>query len=170
MANKTIYGCVEADRTITFEQDGCEYPACIIRDPEDEHFNMVAVTIDTGCCDDIYYGCVNWPSGKFGVSVPDNCCPSTEYCDNICTTCDTCHLDNITITFSGIISGCSFPCRAPCTNSCSYSGFNAINDTFLCVASGQTLGDGGCRWTYNTGFISTANLCGPYPACGCNTR
>ncbi len=76
MANETIYGCVDwTDGSIIFEQDACEYPACIIW--TGEHAGQVAVTIDNDYCDDIYYGCVDWITGKFEVIVPIACCPPT---------------------------------------------------------------------------------------------
>ena len=82
MANETIYGCVEADRKITFTQGVCKYQypdVCIIRDGG-IHDQQVAVTLDNGCCDDIYYGCINWTTKKFQVSVPDNCCDCETCC------------------------------------------------------------------------------------------
>lgn len=88
MANETIYGCVEADRTITFSQDDCEYSACIIRDGG-VHDQQVAVTIAwPDNCDDTYYGCIDWSTRKFQVSVPDNCCWSPSIKGN-CHHCAT---------------------------------------------------------------------------------
>lgn len=32
-------------------------------------------------CDDTYYGCVDWTTGKFEMEIPDDCCPELVTCD-----------------------------------------------------------------------------------------
>ena len=113
MANETIYGCVETDGSITFPQATsdpertCYHNGCIIW--TGEHAGQVAVTIDNGRCDDTYYGCVDWTTGKFQVSVPSNWC---ALCSLGYTTVDDIHgcfngpggklPKMVQITFSGV--------------------------------------------------------------------
>ncbi len=41
------------------------------------------VIIDNVCCDDTYYGCIDWTTGKFQLTVPDDCC-GCECCSCPC--------------------------------------------------------------------------------------
>ncbi|HUW18378.1 MAG TPA: hypothetical protein VMW16_03670 [Sedimentisphaerales bacterium] len=96
MANETIYGCVEwATGKVKFTQDNCIYRGCIVRGGV--HDGQVAVTINTPNCNDTYYGCVNWGTGKFEVSVPDNCCATTD-----CEWCEGAPPGWIDVTFTGL--------------------------------------------------------------------
>jgi len=86
MADETLYGCVDfTTGVITFTQDpDCEYPACVIWDGV--HAGQMAVTVDTDNCDDTYYGYWDSVTGKFQVSIPDECCSSQcEWCDGYTT-------------------------------------------------------------------------------------
>lgn len=46
------------------------------------HAGQIAVSIVEANCDDIYYGCIDRATGKFSVTIPDDCCklpcPSTS--------------------------------------------------------------------------------------------
>lgn len=83
MANKTIYGCVDGT-TVTFQGEACDsgdYTGCIVTSGTYE--GMVAVTISEAFCDDTYYGCVNWTTGKFQLTIPRTCCYEYD-----CEACD----------------------------------------------------------------------------------
>ena len=82
MATETIFGCVTSEGQIIFEQALCEYPACL--EFTGTHAGQVAVTIGGPFCDDTFYGCVDFATGKFEVVVPDDCCNSSE---TICSRC-----------------------------------------------------------------------------------
>ncbi len=88
MANETIYGCVTwPGGVVTFDQDpGCQYTGCV--DWSGLHAGQVAVTISTEICDDTYYGCVNWATNRFEVSVPDDCCIFGSHPNCPCTACE----------------------------------------------------------------------------------
>ncbi len=110
MANETIYGCVTwPGGVVTFDQDpNCQYTACV--DWTGIHAGQVAVTINTATCDDIYYGCVDWATNKFEVSVPDSCCWES-YLNCPCNLCEISGIQPffIKITFTGIqdvVPGC----------------------------------------------------------------
>ena len=104
--DETIFGCVDfSDGSITFEQLGCEYPACMIW--EGNHAGQVAVTIDNDDCNDIYYGCIDWSTGKFEVVVPDDCC--CKDCNGICDEC-TGKTGDMILTFAGM-EDCFFDCE-----------------------------------------------------------
>lgn len=99
MATETIYGCVTSSGGVIFKQDTCEYPACL--ELTGTHAGQVAVTIETLFCDDTFYGCVDFATGKFEVVVPDDCCNTISG-----TGCAYCVEDNtpiqIQVTFAGI--------------------------------------------------------------------
>jgi len=85
MANETLYGCVTwPGGVVSFDQyPDCTYNGCI--EWTGIHAGQVAVTVSTDECDDIYYGCVDWSTGKFEVSVPEDCCTHISY--KGCTQC-----------------------------------------------------------------------------------
>ncbi len=95
----TIYGCVTwATGEITFAnlEDCLAQSSCVIFDGG-AHDGQVALTLsdaDNEDCNDTFYGCVNWTTGKFQVVIPDDCCiPST--CPECCDYID----DNYTVEF-----------------------------------------------------------------------
>ena len=95
MANQTLTGCIDFETGLAkFDQGDCEYTGCLVTGGI--HAGQVAVTIDTDSCDDIYYGCVVFPSGTFEVVVPDDCCSG----DN-CSTCTGITPKNLTFEFDG---------------------------------------------------------------------
>ena len=81
MANKTIYGCLDSDGSVTFADGNfcypCNYSGCLVM--EGVHIGQIKVVISEGECDDTYYGCVNGSTGKFQVEIPDNCCSSIAF-------------------------------------------------------------------------------------------
>jgi len=81
----TVYGCVNPDMTITFENlETClEQSACLVR--SGVHVMQIALTLsgaDNEDCNDIFYSsCFDPITGKFQVEIPDNCCSyACEYC------------------------------------------------------------------------------------------
>lgn len=96
MANQTLTGCIDFGTGLAkFDQDDCEYSGCLVIGGV--HDKQVAVTIGTSFCDDIYYGCVEFPGGTFKVYVPDDCC---EVVSNY-TRCGRYIYDKIEVQFSG---------------------------------------------------------------------
>lgn len=142
MANETIYGCYnKSDGSITYAQDSCEYPACYVVS-DDEHNGQIAVTVNTNICDDTYYGCIDM-SGKFAVSVPDNCCTCICKCSKCDYTDDCYQPDEVYVGFDGI-SACDPFCYAK-----DGDGFEYIYTESL-PGSGVTLthsGSSNCIWT-----------------------
>ena len=77
MANETITGCYDKDTgKITLEQSlalcTCTYSGCYIS--SGVHAGQISLVLETGTCDDTYYGCLNAVSGEFEITIPDNCC------------------------------------------------------------------------------------------------
>lgn len=124
MASEIIYGCVEADMTITFDQDpDCQYSGCYYE--TGIHAQQIGITIDNDYCDDEYYGCVDWGNnGKFEVSVPDYCCTGLgedHFCDDCFESVEaqpvklrfTWHCDNMKCPGqNGCPAGTGLPCCA----------------------------------------------------------
>lgn len=80
----TVYGCVTWPAgTITFEnlEECLVQSACI--EWTGTHAGQVALTLSGATyyqgCNDTFYGCVDWTTGKFQVLIPDDCC------------CEECH-------------------------------------------------------------------------------
>jgi len=81
----TVYGCVAFPAgTITFENlETClEQSACIIF--EGVHAGQIALTLSGATnnedCNDTFYGCMNWTTGKFQVEIPTDCCVTYPEC------------------------------------------------------------------------------------------
>jgi len=76
MGDKQILGCYDkAANQVTFQEESCaRLDYCGEIEWTGEHAGMVAVTIVEENCDDTYYGCVDWTTGKFKVYIPDDCC------------------------------------------------------------------------------------------------
>lgn len=139
----TIYGKVDWTTNKVYfgdPTDPCNEPhpcftevlddTCIIRDGG-EHDGMVQLTISGHWedCNDTYYGCVDWTTGKFKVFLPDDCCGP---CSSICTQTPY----YITLTLSGMNS-CSSDCfwgshpGIPGTNSWKPFNFEVYNGTYV---------------------------------------
>lgn len=133
MAAQFIYGCVNPDRTITFLNTTtpthafagpCEISGCIVRDGG-EHDQQVAVAIANLNCNDTYYGCINWTTKKFKVSVPEECallccpCSDVEDLDQNCYATDAVPTA-MYIKFSGV-------------KYCDDSLVTDINDVWICL-------------------------------------
>ena len=173
MANETLYGCVDwATGKVQFSQtdgnvecqycssDSCIWLGCIEWDGV--HAGQVAVTIDNDNCDDTYYGCVDWSTGEFEVSVPDNCCILGEQPDYVLVT-----------LFGGSACGCVDP---PGYNDITYSNYSppsgqqtlpwVNNCTYTLVIEGgsfidwvrHTSDDGSCTGEQSSGTITTCCL------------
>jgi hypothetical protein len=89
MANQTIYGCYSAG-SIVFEGQACDsgdYTGCYVS--SGEHAGQIAVTVSEVNCDDTYYACFDSGTGKFNLSIPDDCCVVLGNCCNestgVCT-------------------------------------------------------------------------------------
>ncbi len=83
--SQTIYGKVDwPSGVIKFGDPPCATRVeCIVQDIPGciewtgEHAGMVKINIigaDNSDCNDIYYGCVDWATGKFQISIPSWCC------------------------------------------------------------------------------------------------
>jgi len=79
----TVYGCVNTDGSITFEN----LEACLVQEAcrvtSGEHAGQVALTLseaDDEDCNDTFYGCYNNTTGKFQVVIPENCCMIPAEC------------------------------------------------------------------------------------------
>jgi len=140
MANKTIYGCVTGGSAITFDKEPCfanNVTGCIEMSDVD-HLYMVKVVIseDLSTCNDTYYGCVNWSTGKFQLEIPDDCCYTSNDC-SYCTTDET--PQKVSVAFSGInLCGC------PGDYLSSISFITSPNNTFTLSHCGSELP---CFWS-----------------------
>jgi len=140
--SKTLYGSVSwPSGVIKFNWSGdCTQPECIGQEVTgciNFGTGQVEVTITgTRCvnCNDTYYGCVDWTTGKFQVIVPDECYGgSVDPCDD----CDCYQPYAIDVTFSNI-SVCSDCCEIvpdnPNLPSNSFKGTSfSGNGTYRCV-------------------------------------
>ncbi len=122
MANETIDGCVTwPGGVVTFSQDSCEYTGCIIW--TGEHAGQIQVIINNINCDDTYYGCIDWTTGKFQLVIPDTCCACCTYCE---------------CSYSGNDSNC-FPVNETPLKLCvTFSGIRRCSDNSL-WADGLTI-------------------------------
>jgi len=139
MANKTIYGCVNSTNgEITFEGEACDsgdYTGCI--ETSGEHAGQVKVVISEVNCDDIYYGCVNWTTGKFQLVIPDDCCGWYEDCNcDYCDNCPECYAPDLTLKYLAV--------RFTGVRDCSDDSLFSWNGTVFCPYS---LSEG--LWGYN---------------------
>lgn len=106
----TVYGCVNwANGEITFAnlenclvQSSCVYWT-------GEHAGMVALTLSNAYnedCNDTFYGCVNWGTGKFQVSIPEGCCYDCVgyvHSDDDCVGCDVDYMPTqVQVRFTGV--------------------------------------------------------------------
>jgi len=107
----TIYGCVAFPAgTITFENlETClEQSACIIF--EGVHAGQIALTLSGATnnedCNDTFYGCMNWTTGKFQVEIPTDCCEEYGYDCNKCSAGQTPKC--VTLEFTDVVfcNGC----------------------------------------------------------------
>ena len=144
MAQEFIYGCVEDDFSITVEHGdpmpdspNCVYSACMIW--EGVHARQVSITIDNLNCSDTYYGCVNWATKKFRISVP-------EICSWLCCECGTESFSNSCYATDEVpkamyvkFSGVKFCNGAPVTD---------LNDKWICLPRRTGLGYG--NYPYGT--------------------
>jgi hypothetical protein len=136
----TVYGCVAFPAgTITFENlETClAQSACIVF--TGDHAGQVALTLsgaDDPACNDTFYGCVNFTTGKFQVEIPTDCCK--EY-GNDCSYCEVGKVPKyITLVITGVVP-------MPCCPS-AYNGYKTnvinVNGTFILTQDP----DDSCRW------------------------
>ena len=107
--SRTIYGSVDWSTGVAkFGDPGCgDRIDCIGEDIvgciewAGEHAGQVKVTIAAAyqTCNDTYYGCVDWGTGKFQISIPDDCC-----CDCSCWAEVGCEPATYSVTISGVRS------------------------------------------------------------------
>lgn len=103
--SQTITGCVNLiTGRVVFDDIGCvtgQTTGCI--EWTGEHAGQVKFTITAATqshCEDTYYGCVNWGTGRFQVIIPDNCC--CPYPTSTDTCCADCTPLKVTATFSSV--------------------------------------------------------------------
>jgi hypothetical protein len=144
MANRTITGCYSAG-SVVFQGEACDsgdYTGCYVS--SGEHDGMIAVTILENNCDDTYYACFDSGTGKFNLSIPDDCC-------NFGTPCNLCSVPSqtpktISVTFSGIsLCGCIKGWYS--NNYFTYEVDFDINNTFMV----QQVANSPCIWQANIG-------------------
>lgn len=101
----TVHGCVSwPSGTITFTdletclaQNSCVHWTGV-------HANQVALTLsgatNNAACNDTFYGCVNWTTGKFQVVIPEGCCVVIGV---ECPQCGVFTPLHLNITFQGVV-------------------------------------------------------------------
>ena len=145
---RTIYGKVDFEDGMKIKFGGADPCSdridCIAEDLEGcihltgEHANQVEVVISEAEleeCNDTYYGCIDFSTGKFQISIPDTCCSGiTAECEY----CDTTQPSALDITFTGIASvGC-----------CNYPINSGNDDNMSAVFNNQTF-----RLTHVSGCV-----------------
>jgi len=137
MANKTVYGCVDwATGKIKFETNfSCIGASGMVEgciNWTGDHAGQVEVTIsdaDNPDCNDTYYACIDWSTGKFQFQMPDECC--AEYSADDCECFDPGETPlYYTLIISGVTSCWDYPncngkfkltqylVHSPCTYMC----------------------------------------------------
>lgn len=86
----TIYGRVDWDiKLIKFGDPDCgdrydcideDLVGCVIMDGgiHDGQVELTITQADNSNCNDTYYGCVDWETGKFQIEIPEPCCIGNE--------------------------------------------------------------------------------------------
>jgi len=158
---QTIYGCVnwgEGGR-IEFESVDCiseNIRGCI--NWTGAHAGQVEVTIttaDEAVCNDTFYGCIDWATGKFQISLPECCFCPCSYSNDI----PECYQVNKTpekviVRFTGVLK-------------CSDDSSLDLNDVDICVSYygsytyGSFIGDAYIR-TYGNYTIIYMPYCCKY--------
>ena len=109
MANQTLCGTWNfTTKTVDFTDTACDpdKALCGYYVLTGVHAGQIAVYHDGANCAATYYGDICLTTGKFHVTLPDNCCIT---CENTCSYCDECDPapDSLDVTFTGIQSvGC----------------------------------------------------------------
>lgn len=135
MGSKTIYGCVDwASGEVRFVGEACDsgnYTGCIVNAPGEAEHMMVAVYVAEAWCEDWYYGCVNWTTGKFQLIIPDDCCYTGPSSEDECVYCDEGTTPTyISVRISGV-TACGCIIDDGYNDSYKFEGGGAVNGTYV---------------------------------------
>jgi len=125
----TVYGCVNANSTITFENlETCLLQStCIVW--TGEHAGQVALALSgatNAACNDTFYGCINFSTSKFQMEIPSDCCIPWCICQcsyaNYCSHCFPLNKSPqcVEVIFTGI-------------KMCSDDSLSPLNDIHFCL-------------------------------------
>lgn len=135
---RTILGLVDWSDSgkVKFGDPPCDTRIdCIAEDVEGciewtgDHAGQVKVIIaqaELAACNDTYYGCVNWATGKFQITIPDNCCVVS------------CHNSG---TYTVTISGCTICGGGDCSDTDSFTYSYSAGNQHHFAGDGDNIGD-----------------------------
>ncbi len=122
MADETITGCIDwSTNSVKFDQDSCTYTGCIIW--SGVHAGQVAVTVVKPTCEDTYYADIDYSTGAWQLTLPDNCCVPGFNSDRgpFCGKCINDTPEWLTLYFSG-----STPCSGHTSDECGHGWYHAL--------------------------------------------